>query len=265
METIEVRDFRGARFFWLDNEVIDIFLPQIGSTPFAVYAYLCRFVSNDSQICWPAISTMAERLQLSKSTVWRSLEILESVKLVEVHRGKRGGRGPTKESNRYRLLAVSSSASGTSKEVSSSATSSISSSATVPELDLLNKTQEQLSSPSVPTGGFELNNNPPSKKKQSAADPRHRRFMELIFKAHEHYVRVPPIMGAAAGNNLRNFLKAANGLDEKRFIRMLDNYHASADHASADSPAYYIPKLPKYELGPLNKFGRQDEVMGVGR
>lgn len=103
---------------------------------------------------------------------------------------------------------------------------------------------------------------PSEPKKQ---DDRHRRFMELIFKSHEYYVKVPPNLGPAAGNNLKRLLKGDQRLDEKRFIAMLRNYHKSLDHATADSPAYYIPKLPKYELGPLNKFGREEEVMGIGQ
>ena len=129
-----------------------------------------------------------------------------------------------------------------------------------PSLTVLNT----LSSPSASTGDFQLDSKPhPPKKKQSTADPRHRRFMELIFKAHEHYVKVPPLMGPSVGNNLKRLLSAAGTkLDEVRFRRMLTNYHESEDHAPADSPTYYIPKLPRYETGTLNKFGRADAVSG---
>lgn len=109
-------------------------------------------------------------------------------------------------------------------------------------------------------GDFALTPSEPKKQ-----DGRHRRFMELIFKAHEHYVKVPPNFGSAAGNNLRRLLKGDPRLDEKRFIKMLRHYHQSEDHARANSPAYYIPTLPKYELGPLNKWGREEETMGIGQ
>ena len=97
---------------------------------------------------------------------------------------------------------------------------------------------------------------PSEPKKQ---DSRHRRFMELIFKAHKHYVGVPPMMGAPAGKNLSHLLRdSGSHLTENRFVKMLQNYHLSDDHCPADSPVSYILKLPKYELGPLNKFGRLD-------
>lgn len=130
------------------------------------------------------------------------------------------------------------------------------------------ETDSTLSSPPVPTGQFELNSEltpSPRKKKQTTADPRHRRFIELIFKAHEHFVRVPALIGPAAGKNLAELLRLAPALTEKRFIKMLENYHESDDHARADSPAYYIMKLPNYELGPKNKWGREEEVMGIGQ
>lgn len=111
-----------------------------------------------------------------------------------------------------------------------------------------------------PTPEFKLTEKPTTKR-----DARHPRFMELIFKAHEHYVKVPPNFGSAAGNNLRRLLKGDPRLDEKRFIKMLRHYHQSEDHARANSPAYYIPTLPKYELGPLNKWGREEETMGIGQ
>lgn len=127
-------------------------------------------------------------------------------------------------------------------------------------------TENTLSSPSVQTEEFSLSEEPsaPREKKNSKADPRHRRFMELIFKAHEHFVKVPPSMGPPVGNNLKRLLKGDSRLDEARFRKMLTNYHESEDHSPADSPTYYIPKLPKYELGPLNKYGRPQETMGTG-
>ena len=67
------------------------------------------------------------------------------------------------------------------------------------------------------------------------------------------------MMGAPVGKNLRQLLRdSGQYLTEKRFVKMLKNYHQSEDHSPADSPVSYILKLPKYELGPLNKFGRLD-------
>lgn len=88
--------------------------------------------------------------------------------------------------------------------------------------------------------------------------------MELIIRAHKHYVKVSPMIGSPAGKNLKRLLATCPVLTEKRFVKMLTHYHESSDHARAESPHAYILKLPKYELGPLNKFGREDEVLGIG-
>lgn len=102
------------------------------------------------------------------------------------------------------------------------------------------------------------------KKKAKPADPRHRIFTALLVKAHEFYVKdvngkgVTPLLGVAPGNHLKKLLAANKNLDEKQFRRWLNNYHRSDDHNPYDMPAHYILRLPKYEGGPLNKFGRID-------
>jgi DNA-binding MarR family transcriptional regulator len=134
---LRVRDFRKAKFFWLDNEVVDDFLPKIGGTAFAVYAYLCRYASNSTQECWPSMSQMAERLQLSKSTVRRSLIALNDISLIKIEKGQRGG--DRHEPNTYVLLTVKPSAVDETRKPSSpsSIPSAKPSAATVPEQDLL--------------------------------------------------------------------------------------------------------------------------------
>ena len=102
------------------------------------------------------------------------------------------------------------------------------------------------------------------KTKPSKADPRHRIFMDLIDRAHRFYVKdskgkpSTPMFGSSAGNNLKRLLKSLPNLEEKQFRGWLTNYHKSENHNPYDSPAQYILKLPTYEGGPVNKFGRLD-------
>lgn len=86
------------------------------------------------------MSQMAERLQLSKSTVRRCLISLNDVSLIKIEKGQRGG--DRHEPNTYVLLAVCdvkpSATSETRKPSSpSSIPSAKPSAATVPEQDLL--------------------------------------------------------------------------------------------------------------------------------
>jgi hypothetical protein len=106
----------------------------------------------------------------------------------------------------------------------------------------------------------------PKKPRAEKLDSRYEMFVDLIFRAHKHYVRtstepnvgVTPIFSAAAGQQLKELLKSCPNLNETQFRRWLKNYHQSENHNAYDSPSYYISSLPRYEGGPLNKFGRMN-------
>ena len=133
------------------------------------------------------------------------------------------------------------------------------------ERESTSETTNTLSSPSAPTE-FVLDPNPPQNGKNNPQDPRHRLFTELIFRAHKHFLKdnegnpVQPLFGPSAGSNLKKLLKSYPKLDEKKFRMWLTNYHTSENHNPYDSPAQFILKLPNYEGGPLNKFGRPSEA-----
>lgn len=112
-----------APFFQVENRLIDQTLPTIGAYPFAVYMVLMRHAGN-GDICWPAISTIAETLHISTATVKRSIATLRSHNLIAVDRRNLEGR-----SNVYRLL--SSDGSSHSTRGSSHSTTGISQGAIV--------------------------------------------------------------------------------------------------------------------------------------
>jgi len=264
METIEVRDRRSG-FLWVPNAFFDTFAKTIQPSSWVVYLALARQANNSTQQCFPSYEWLAEVTGLARSTVGECLQELRTAGAIEWDRKGRH--------NVYTLLEMNSPKNGLVRETvrkpdTTSPIYPLDQSGGPDPNKTHNKTQEQdsLSSPNGSDDNFKLSEpiKPPSKGKKSTADPRHSRFMELIFRAHKHYVGIEPTILPATPKNLQRFLKASPGLDERRFVVMLKNYHESADHSRAASPHEYILRLPKYELGPLNKFGREEEAMGMG-
>lgn len=259
----QVREFRKAKFFWLDNEVVDVYLPKIGGTAFQVYTYLCRYVSNETQCCMPSMDVMAGRLQLSKSTIWRSIEALELCGMISVQRGKRGGNKIHKETNTYRLLELSSSSAGetrssaksakndksvASSSISSSVSSSISSSATVLEQDLYNNPIEQdliLSSPSSTEDG---------------KITRFTEFKDWIFRFYNYQYERDPLWDASDAKQLSALLASAPKLDGNTFALWLKNYGESTDHGPGERPRSFLPRISNYSVTSLNQYGRSVDV-----
>lgn len=245
-----VRDFRSARFFWLDNEVVDIFLPQIGPTAFAVYAYLSRFVSNETQTCWPSMATMAERLQLSKSTIHRSLQVLTEAKMLRVVE-----KGKQHSSSEYALLDISqSSTSGTLRVFSvpsSVPKQAIQSSATVPEQDLYNNPNKQ-----------DLILSPPSSEQKES---RFAIFKEMIFKFYNWKYQRDPQWDGSEAKQLSALLKSDPKLDILTFRQWLKNYGESKDISPGERPRIFLPRLSKYSVTALNQYGRSVDVENEAR
>ena len=89
-------------FTQLDNEVLDVYGPQIGLAGYAVYNALARFAQG-SGYCWPAQDTLATLLDCTDNTIRKALKKLKEAGLIEVvHRFNDKG----KTSNGYRLLPV---------------------------------------------------------------------------------------------------------------------------------------------------------------
>lgn len=91
---IEVRDLRAGDWLWTHKNVL---FSDIPDSAYRVYSALAAFADNKDQQSWPALITIAQRIHSSKSTVLRSMQILERCGLVKVER--RDGT-----SNLYTLL-----------------------------------------------------------------------------------------------------------------------------------------------------------------
>lgn len=240
MERFEVRDRRNG-FLWITNSFFDAYITQLQPSSLLVYLALARLANNDTQKCFPSYETIAEMTGVVRSTVALALQDLKDLGLLE---WSKDGRH-----NVYSLLETTSPKIGLVRSDSRTSPIQHANQSDVPDPNKTqNNTQEQYSLSPPSSEGVSKN----SKK----TDSRHRVFMELIFKAHKYYVKVDPLLGPAAGSNLKRLLNSQPNLNKEQFIVWLENYHTSENHNPADSPAHYIPRLKDYELGTLNKFGR---------
>ena len=104
---MEVRNMRRAGWFWIDNDLLDVFAPIIGTTAIAVYNMLARISNNETQTAWPAIETVAKRLGISIATVNTALKKLAKAGLISIE--PRFTATGTQTSNIYSLLEMPSS------------------------------------------------------------------------------------------------------------------------------------------------------------
>lgn len=73
--------------------------PNLAGADYAVALAIAKHLNSFTGEAWPSIKTLADLTNREESTVWRSIERLERLQLLEVNRG----RGRTR-SNRYRPL-----------------------------------------------------------------------------------------------------------------------------------------------------------------
>jgi len=97
-ERIEIRDIRQPGWFFVDNEIIDVYGKEIGVYGIAVYAILARYTSQDSQKAWPSIRTMARMLGTGKKQIQNALLALKDAGLICIEK--------TNRYNTYTLLNV---------------------------------------------------------------------------------------------------------------------------------------------------------------
>lgn len=87
---------------WQARPFIPAWLDDIGLSPatFRVFGHLCRSADNSTGIAWPSYARMIEITGCGKSTVRRSIDELEKLKLIQKAGKPFGG------SCRYRVLPI---------------------------------------------------------------------------------------------------------------------------------------------------------------
>ncbi len=96
-EEFEIRDIRKKEQFVVDDIYLNGYAKLCGIFATGVYMALCRHADIYHQTCFPSISLLARKLNVSKSQVIRALQILEDWNIIR--REKTEGKG-----NRYFLI-----------------------------------------------------------------------------------------------------------------------------------------------------------------
>jgi hypothetical protein len=104
--TPQPRDHRQPGHFWADNEIIDVYLPQIGLHAFAVYMLFTKFANARNGQCDPSIPTIARMLGISETTVKKSIKKLKDHGLISVEPRQHSRRPNQHNTNLYTLLTV---------------------------------------------------------------------------------------------------------------------------------------------------------------
>jgi hypothetical protein len=104
-------------------------------------------------------------------------------------------------------------------------------------------------------GSFVLTPNGPKRKVSHGIDPR---FNEFIAALDAGYKKRRWDFGfdAAAGKKMNELLKLRPSWDVLKFQIAVRNYFASEGVLPAALPRTYLGKLPSFEHGPLDKFGK---------
>jgi hypothetical protein len=89
-DTVAVRNGRRANFFITENRFIDCYAAKVGGSGVAVYSILQRCANSETRETWISADKMAEVLDMDRSTIYRQLKQLESLRLIRSVRT--GGR-----------------------------------------------------------------------------------------------------------------------------------------------------------------------------
>jgi biotin operon repressor len=87
-QNFEIRDLRNGDWYWIHKAVIRHYTPKVGTTGIAVYNLLTS-MANSSQGCFPSQKYIAECLGCSRTTVNKTLKVLEKNGLVKIERRSR--------------------------------------------------------------------------------------------------------------------------------------------------------------------------------
>lgn len=119
---IDASDGREAGWFWIEDDIIDVYGPELGTTGVAVYAKLARH-ANAHGVAFPSVSGIARSLRVKRETVRKALiKLLQPMKdgtlLAKTaghHKPKGGGMPVVK----FRLLTATTGRSGPSRPAES--------------------------------------------------------------------------------------------------------------------------------------------------
>lgn len=100
---VPVRRQPSKRFYCMDNEGSELFLPIIGSHAFAVYSSLLQRAFAGASMKY-TVRGMAKATSLSRATAWREILVLQRIGMVRLRSGG-GNRESTCEFTDLKELA----------------------------------------------------------------------------------------------------------------------------------------------------------------
>ena len=86
-ENVEIRDLKNGDWYWIHKGVIQ-HTPKVRATGIAVYNFLAS-LADRNQSCFPSQKYIAESLGYSRSTINRTLKLLEKNGLVRIKKRNR--------------------------------------------------------------------------------------------------------------------------------------------------------------------------------
>lgn len=89
-EQATLHDARRSYRFWMDDALIDTYGPKIGAYGIALYALLARHARQGQ--CFPSYKHMMRQLNVSRMTIFRTLQTLEKEGLITKER-RQGAQG----------------------------------------------------------------------------------------------------------------------------------------------------------------------------
>ena len=82
----KIRNLGNGHWYWISRAVLKRYGQILKSSGLAVYNVLASYANSNSQTCFPAQKTIADRIGLCRETVNRKVKLLREYRLVRVKR-----------------------------------------------------------------------------------------------------------------------------------------------------------------------------------
>jgi len=87
---IQIRDLRNSDWYWIQREIYENYVSEIGIIGLALYNAYASYSRNEGK-CFPSQKTISEKLKLSIPTIIKYNKILEENNLIKIESGKEKG------------------------------------------------------------------------------------------------------------------------------------------------------------------------------
>lgn len=232
------RDHRSTRWFWLDNRVLDDFMPKIQPTGLAIYTILARYANNNTATTFVSIEKIAEMIGCSRRTVERYIAGLERLKLIGRTSGKAVG-----VPNEYVMLDLL----GYDTRVAPTPVGG-----TTPVSQGYDtgrhpnkEEQDSYNNPQTPA--------PQPIGESPSPDPLWHWIIHTFHSIYEQQNKVPCPWNPRAFTVLKQLRGRTKRWTQDNFEKAFAHYFNSDDVNPADAPEYVFKILTRYAVGPLNE------------